>query len=84
MFLYGVTTSQVWHDVKNTDYPSGCYYKLGTTFNNQTLKEFQVFFNKKVDPSTTINENFGDRGGICTNIGKCNLNVCCNHIFIQY
>ena len=67
----------------STDDPAGCYWKDSSSSSWNYAK-----FNWILDPSETTNSKFdddgADRGGICNNIGKCSLNVCCNHIFIQY
>ena len=40
--------------VRNIGYPAGCYWS-GTS----------AFFNKIIDPSQTIQNSFGGRGGVC-------------------
>ena len=47
---------------KGEFYPAGCYWHSG-------YKE--VYFNEITDPSQTIPEQFGPRGGICSITSKC-------------
>ena len=46
--------------------PAGCYWKTG----------LKGYFNSIVDPSSTDPTLFGDRGGVCNNVGK-------NHEYIK-
>ena len=43
-------------DINNTDRPAGCYWKSNGN----------GYFNRIIDPSLTIPNSFGDRGGVCT------------------
>ena len=47
---------------KGEFYPAGCYWHSGYN---------EVYFNEITDPSQTIPEQFGPRGGICSVTSKC-------------
>ena len=46
--------------VNKSDKPAGCYWK----------SDGGGFFNNIVDPTSTDPNSFGNRGGVCTEMGK--------------
>ena len=55
----------LWEPEGYRDFPAGCVFW-----------DDKVDFNKRVDPSKTKPENFGDHGGICKNPSKRSYHHC--------